>query len=82
MNNLMYFLLTYLDTIEDFYNSPYPVGSYFKYGEWDLLTHGSGYESYAPDIEGAYAKLGNGTYSLLESRDSLRYLMRSRFTNE
>ena len=43
---------------------------------------GSSYESYYNDIEGAYAKMGNGTFSLLESRLSLRYLMRSRYTNK
>ena len=75
-------LFVHLDIIEDFYNSPYPVGSYFKYGGGAReLPLGSSYESYASDVDAAYDKLENGTYSLFESRDSLRYLMRSRFTN-
>ena len=40
------------------------------------------YEVYQDDVEGAYAKLGNGTYSLMESKASLVHLMRSRFTNK
>ena len=40
------------------------------------------YETYSADVEDAYAKLFNGTYSLFESRESLRYLIRSRFTNK
>ena len=43
---------------------------------------GSRYEAYRSDVEGAYEKLGNGTYSLFESRQKLNYLMRSRFTNK
>ena len=79
----MIFALGILDTLEDFYNSPYPVGSQFIYGETPRETElGSSYGGYFNDIEGAYAKMMNGTYSLLESRESLRYLMRSRFTNQ
>lgn len=40
------------------------------------------YEGYGKKKEGTYEKLVNGTYSLYESKESLRYLMRSRFTNE
>ena len=76
--------LSNLDTIEDFYNSPYPVGSMYKYAHgatfWGAL--GSRYESYSSDVEGAYAKLANGTYSFFDSKQNLRYLMRSQFTNE
>ena len=83
-----FFFLSNPDTIEDFYNSPYPVGSIKKYvsrhGEtttlWSAL--GSRYESYSSDVEGAYAKLANGTYSFFDSKQNLRYLMRSLFTNE
>ena len=77
------------DTIEDFYDSPYPVGSMYKYKSnngasfssfWVKL--GSRYESYSSDVEGAYEKLANGTYSFFDSKQNLRYLMRSQFTNE
>ena len=88
-NNILLFItpvLSNVDTIEDFYNSPYPVGSMYKYKSnngasfWDKL--GSRYESYSYDVEGAYEKLGNGTYSFFDSKQNLRYLMRSQFTNE
>ena len=72
------------DTLEDFYNIPYPVGSRFKlpneHESWQ--SFGNRYESYASDVEGAYEKLANGIYSFLDSSDYLRHLMRSRFTNE
>ena len=81
------FFMSNPDTIEDFYNSPYPVGSMYKYCTntctttfWGSL--GSKYESYSSDVEGAYAKLANGTYSFFDSKQNLRYLMRSQFTNE
>ena len=47
-----------------------------------LKALGSGYESYASDIEGAMEKLADGAYSIFDSRQYLRYLMRSQFTNE
>ena len=76
-------MLIILDTLEDFYNSPYPVGSQFIYETGPRVNElGSSYGSYFNDIEGAYAKMENGTFSLLESRLSLRYLMRSRYTNK
>ena len=81
-----FFFLSNPDTIEDFYNSPYPVGSMYKYARtngasfWDKL--GSRYESYSSDVEGAYEKLANGTYSFFDSKQNLRYLMRSKFMNE
>ena len=40
------------------------------------------YAGYGKDPEGAHEKLGNGTYSFYESKESLMYTMRSRFTNE
>ena len=72
-----------LDTLDDFYNIPYPVGSAYKYRSM-LFTRklGKRYESYGSDVEGPYEKLRNGTYSLYDSRQNLRYLMRSQFTNE
>ena len=71
------------DTIDDFYNSPYPIGSYYKYifGKFETSL-GSRYEGYNSDIQSAYAKLGNGTYSFFESKANLMYIMRSQFTNE
>ena len=71
------------DIIDDFYQSPFPVGSMYKYSQDSFLGPlGSRYESYSSDVEGAYAKLANGTYSLFDSKQNLRYLMRSQFTNE
>ena len=73
------------DKIEDFYKSPHPVGSYFKYqnaAETFVTTLGSRYESYASDVEGAYEKLENGTYSIFDSKQSLNYLIRNLFTNK
>ena len=59
---MLLFLWT-LDTLEDFFNSPYPVGSYYKYnvGDPNAITEalGSIYEGYASDVEGAYAKMEN-----------------------
>ena len=40
------------------------------------------YEGYGKDPEGAHEKLGNGTYSFFDSKESLMYTMRSQFTNE
>ena len=75
------------DTLEDFAYSPFTVGSFFRY--FTDMTQNSylakineKYEVYQDDVEGAYAKLGNGTYSLMESKASLVHLMRSRFTNK
>ena len=71
------------DTIEDFANNPFNIGSIFKYPKSNLPTElRNKYTSYSEDVEGGYAKLGNGTFSFLESRESLRYLMRSQFTNK
>ena len=80
----------FADTLEDFANSPYKVGSWYKYTEVkenlipnpNVIKIGQKYESYAENVEGAYSKLGSGTYSLLESRDSLIFLIRNRFTNK
>ena len=83
-------LFSFTDTLEDFANNPYKVGSWYKYTEVKenlipnpyVIKIGQKYESYAENVEGAYAKLGSGTYSLLESRDSLIFLIRNRFTNK
>ena len=81
-----FFFLSNPDTIEDFYKSPYPVGSLYKYSSKNRASFwvklGSRYESYSSDVEGAYEKLANGTYSFFDSKQNLRYLMRSQFTNE
>ena len=71
------------DTIEDFYNSPYPVGSYYKYifGTFETSL-GSRYEGYNADVKSADSRLENGTYSFFESKANLMYIMRSQFTNE
>ena len=85
----------FTDTLEDFANNPYQIGSVWPYGE--LIQYGYGeralpnpvllkmslkYGTYNNDIDGAYAKLGSGTYSLLESKVALNYLIRDRFTNK
>ena len=60
------------------------MGSYFKYknaAEKFVTELGNRYESYASDVEGAYEMLENGTYSIFDSKQSLRYLIRSLFTN-
>ena len=80
-------ILVILDKLEDFYNLPYPVGSLYK-GFGDLrrtefsIAVADRREAYASDIQSAYARLENGTYTFYESRQSLRYLMRNQFTNE
>ena len=71
-----FFFMEIADTIEDFYTSPFPVGSVYKYSYENstfLDTLGSRYESYSSDVEGAYAKLANGTYSFFDSKQNLRY---------
>ena len=79
--------LLFLDNLEDFYNLTYPVGSLYRGGgdlhqtEFSIAVEPRR-EAYASDIQGAYARLENGTYTFYESRQSLRYLMRSQFTNE
>ena len=77
------------DTLEDFYNSPYMIGSSWKSSGrgpgWTFETRiddEGRYEGYGKDPEGAHEKLGKGTYSFFESKESLMYTMRSRFTNE
>ena len=77
------------DTLEDFYNSPYMIGSSWKGSGrgpgWAFETRiddEGRYEGYGKDPEGAHEKLGNGTYSFFDSKESLMYTMRSRFTNE
>ena len=82
--------LFYADTLEDFYNSPYMIGSSWKSSGvgkpgWAFETRiddEGRYEGYGKDPEGAHEKLGNGTYSFFESKESLMYTMRSQFTNE
>ena len=82
-----FLVLSITDNLEDFYNLPYPVGSLYRGSAKLRQTEFSKAvydrrESYASDIQGAYARLENGTYTFYESRQSLRYLMRSEFTNE
>ena len=84
----MIIFLSTSDNLEDFYNLPYPIGSLYYSGSDGLdqtefsIAVADRREAYATDIIGAYARLENGTYTFFESRQSLRYLMRSQFTNE
>ena len=73
------------DSLADFANSPWPVGSFFRYfNSFEnsyLAKINERYEVYADYVDDAYARLGNGTYSIMESRSSLVHLQRQRFTN-
>ena len=73
-----------LDTLDDFYNSSYQIGSSFPYRPIPFtIKLGKRYDDKKrSDVEGAYEKLKNGTYTFYDSRQNLRYLMRSQFTNE